>query len=171
MSIYIYDTRKFYGCRVAVKVGKERKVRYLSFVHKRKKGQKAGTPFTSKEIKTTLKFAKEIELRWLEEQKIQTTKRIAEAIPTVRNPNTGVKGIIFESNVSSTGKVLGRFKVQISGASTSFSVAKYGYEEAWRKAVKKLAEEKGIKTYAHLLSRKPNFDKVPYLANARSLEH
>lgn len=166
MSIYEYNEDEhpggFIGLRVAVMVNKKHKQKYYSF------RDTSGKRFflTQKQINQIWREARELEEKWLNMQKVAEKRRLKDARPTSRaQDSTGVRGITFTYLYSpdrhGNKKAYKHLAFVAQGSVDnvhfikSFRVDLLGYDGAWRQAVKYYANLKGIKSYKHLLLRKP----------------
>lgn len=141
--------------RVAVGIDGKLKQKYFTLSNKRKK-------ITEEEEEKVIKKAQRLNEQWEAEKQKAAKERATRATTTKRGRSiydTGVRGLkmvwVAKKRPGNT-HYRPAFRVHVSEGHTQQGVLTIGHKKAWKQAVRKYCELKGIRKNAHLFDRMPD---------------
>ncbi len=164
MSVTEFNYDSFRGLRVMRKAGGAQRCRYFSFLitGKQNGDKRHATPSEIRKIRQAAEECDRTLATW--QHKRQTVLR-RQAIPTVRNTTTPVRGIRFGMIIQNKrgrryewpGFIVGIKDAAGKTITRSYPIRAHGVEGAWARAVKTLVKEKcwPVTSIPVLLARRP----------------
>ncbi len=165
MSVTEFNYDSFRGLRVMRKAGGEQRCRYFSFLIDRKngRGKRHATP---SEIRKICQAAEDYDRTLANWQRTRQAMLRQQAIPTVRNTTTPVRGIRLGMIIQIKrgrryewpGFIVGIRNAAGQNITRQYPIRAHGFDGAWAHAVKTLVKEKRwpATSIPVLLARKPD---------------